>query len=165
MTSYVEYFTKVDIRRGIFQGDSLSPLLFVLCIVPLTQALRKVESGNTLKNRENFNHLLLIDDLKIFAKSDCEVYRLVSTVQMFNKHIGMEFRIKKCGVIVLKRGKVVLSEGVKMPDDEKIKDVEENDKVSMYFRTQQNQGEGDEAELLGRIFEKNEINNEKQIQW
>ena len=25
-----------DIRRGIFQGDSLSPVLVVLCIVPLT---------------------------------------------------------------------------------------------------------------------------------
>ena len=30
----------VEIRRGIFQDDSLSPLLFVLCMVPLSLILR-----------------------------------------------------------------------------------------------------------------------------
>ena len=31
-----ENLGEVDIRRGTFQGDSVSPLLFVLCMVPLT---------------------------------------------------------------------------------------------------------------------------------
>ena len=39
----------------------------------------------------------------------------------------MEFEIKKCGVIVLKRRKVVLSEGVDMPDGERIKEIEKNE--------------------------------------
>ena len=38
----------------------------------------------------------------------------------------MEFGIKKCGVLVLKRGTVVSSEGVEMPDGERIKEVEKN---------------------------------------
>ena len=38
----------------------------------------------------------------------------------------MEFGIMKCGVLVLKRGKIVPSEGVDMPDGEWIKEVEEN---------------------------------------
>ena len=31
-----------------------------------------------------------------------------------------------CGVLVLKRGKTVSSEGAEMPDDERIKEVEKN---------------------------------------
>ena len=36
----------VDVRRGSFQGDSLSPLLFALCMVPLSLILRKVKFPN-----------------------------------------------------------------------------------------------------------------------
>ena len=32
-----------EIKRDIFQGDSLSPLLFVLCMVSLSLILRKVK--------------------------------------------------------------------------------------------------------------------------
>ena len=77
-----EYQTKVDVRRDIFQGDSLSPLLFVICMISLTQILRKVKSGYILKNGEKLNQLLFMDDLKIFAKSECDVNGLVSTVQI-----------------------------------------------------------------------------------
>ena len=67
-----------------------------------------------------------MDDLKIFAKSEHEVNGLVSTVQILSNDIGMEFGIKKCGVLVLERGKVVSSERIEMPNDERIKEVEKN---------------------------------------
>ena len=34
---------KVDIKWGIFQGDSLSPLVFVLALIPLSLILRKAK--------------------------------------------------------------------------------------------------------------------------
>ena len=32
---------EVEIKRGIFRGDSLSPLVFVLALIPLSVILRK----------------------------------------------------------------------------------------------------------------------------
>ena len=91
LTSCGEYLANVDIRRDIFQGDSLSPLLFVICMIPLTQILRKVNSRYTLKDEERLDQVLFMDDLKIFAKSEREVNGLVSTVQILSNDIGMEF--------------------------------------------------------------------------
>ncbi len=42
LTSNGEKLGDVDIKRGIFQGDSLSPLLFVLSMISLSLLLRKV---------------------------------------------------------------------------------------------------------------------------
>ena len=39
----------------------------------------------------------------------------------------MEFGIEKCAVLVLKRGKVVKSEGIKLPDNKKMRPLEENE--------------------------------------
>ena len=36
---------EVEIKRGIFQGDSLSPLVFVLALIPLSLVLRKAKAA------------------------------------------------------------------------------------------------------------------------
>ena len=79
-----------------------------------------------MKSGEKLNNLLFMDDLKNFAKSECEVNGLASTVQILRNDIGMEFRIQECGVLASKRRKVVSSEGEEMPDGERIKEVLKN---------------------------------------
>ena len=36
---------EVEVKRGIFQGDCLSPLVFVLALIPLSLILRKVKAA------------------------------------------------------------------------------------------------------------------------
>ena len=36
---------EVQIKRGIFQGDSLTPLVFVLALIPLSLILRKTKAA------------------------------------------------------------------------------------------------------------------------
>ena len=45
LTSNNQSLGGVDIKRGMFQGGSISPLLYLLCLIPLTVILRKSESA------------------------------------------------------------------------------------------------------------------------
>jgi len=57
---------EVKIRRRIFQGDLLSPLLFVITIIPLTRLQRHCDTGYQLGDGHNkIYHLLFMDDLKL----------------------------------------------------------------------------------------------------
>ena len=75
------------------------------------------------KNECKLNHLLFMDDLKLYAKSEEKTNTLVRTVYLFSTNIGMGFGIKKCGILTMKRGKIVKSEGIKVPDGEVMKQV------------------------------------------
>ena len=62
-----------------------------------------------------------MDNLKRYAKREEQTYTLVRTVYVFSTDIGMEFGIKKCGILTMKRGKIIKSEGIKLPDNEVMK--------------------------------------------
>ena len=95
----------VPIRRGIFQGDSFSPLLFVIALSPLTHILREAAMGYHLeKNGAKVNHLFFMDDLKLYGKNDKEIDSLIKTLWQCSEDIKMEFGILKCAVVSLQRG-------------------------------------------------------------
>ena len=56
-----------------------------------------------------------MDDLKLFGKSDNQIDILLKTVFTFSDDIGMEFGLKKCGVVILKKGKLVKFDGIQLP--------------------------------------------------
>ena len=115
---------EANVKRRIFQGDSLSPLLFVLSMVPLSLILKKVNACYKWGKKEyKLNQLLFMDHLKLHAKSEEQTNALVRTVYVFSTDIGMEFGIKKCGILTMKRGKIVKREGIKLPDGEEMKQV------------------------------------------
>ena len=72
----------IKIKCGIFQGDSLSPLLFHICLIPLTEQLNRLNTGyeeHTTKTK--ISHLLYMDDLKLIAKSEEELQKQIQTVK------------------------------------------------------------------------------------
>ena len=67
-----------------------------------------------------------MDDLKLFGKSEGQTDSLVQTVFIFSEYIDMEFGLKKCGVVILKKGKLVKFEGIHLPNQELMEEVDKN---------------------------------------
>ena len=100
LTSSGNRLAKVNIRRGIFQGDSLSPLLFIVAIIPMTTVLERLEVGYQLKKGgSRINHLMFMDEIKLFSRGTKEIDTLVQTVRIVSGNIRMEFRIEKCALV------------------------------------------------------------------
>ena len=55
-------------KLGIFQGDSLSSLVFSLALIPLSLILRKAKAAYEFsESKEKINHLLFMDHLKLYT--------------------------------------------------------------------------------------------------
>jgi len=91
-------------------------------MMQLSLILRKVNASYDWGGKEDkLNHLLFMDDLKLFSKNEHQIDSLVSTCHIFSTDIGMAFGLKKCGILTLKRGKVARCEGIKLPHGEVLK--------------------------------------------
>ena len=94
---------EAKIQRGIFQGDALSPLLFVIAMMPL-------------------NH-----DIKLFAKNEKELETLIQVLMVFSQDIGIESGIEKCVMWMKKREKRQMTEGTGLRNQIKIRTLREKE--------------------------------------
>jgi hypothetical protein len=117
---------EVKIKRGIFQGDSLSPLMFVMTMIPLTMVLRRLTPAYKTKDGNRINHLLYMDDLKLYGKSQNDMETLIHTVRIYSNDIGMQFGLDKCATLMMRRGKLSGGTTVILPDGGEIQRIEEN---------------------------------------
>ena len=126
LTSESEELARVNIERKIFQGDSLSPLLFVIRLISLSHILRKVTAGYRVGKRKQkrINHLLFMDDLTLYGSNEREAEKLTNTVRILTKDIRMEFGVDKCPHVTMKRGKIVNTGGIELTSGEIIEELE-----------------------------------------
>jgi hypothetical protein len=97
----------IKINRGIFQGDSLSPLLFCIALIPVTHELNRYNCGYQIHGTEGkISHLLYMDDLKLIGRSKEGLTNEIQIVKTFSNDIKMKFGWEKCARICLKSDKV-----------------------------------------------------------
>ena len=86
----------IQIRRGIFQGDSLSPLLFCIAIIPLTNELNRADCGYQVHGTERkISHFSYMDDLKLLGGNENDLKNEMKIVQTISKDINMNFGLEK----------------------------------------------------------------------
>ena len=119
---------ELKIQRGIFHGDALSPLLFVIVMMALNHILMKCTARYKLtKSQEKINHLMYTDDIKLFAKNEKELETLIHTVRIYSQDIGMEFGIEKCAMLIMKSRKRHMIDKRELPDHEKTRTLREKE--------------------------------------
>ena len=64
------------------------------------------------------DHVLFMDDLKLYSQNRKQIDALVNTVQILGKDSGMEFGISKFATLTMKRGVISRSKDVQLPNDE-----------------------------------------------
>lgn len=78
--------------------------------------LREVKAKYQLRDLwEQVNHLLFMDDLKLYSHNEKQIVTIVNTVQNFSKDIRMRIGITMCLPLIKKRCIISRSEGVQLP--------------------------------------------------
>jgi hypothetical protein len=131
-------FPDMDIACGIFQGDSLSPLLFCLALFPLSTQLNNAQRGYKVHD-QTISHLIYMDDLKLFAKNESDGEDLLKIVKDFSSDIGMEFGLDKCAKATFKAGKFIEADNIDLDITTVIRNL---DQADVYKYLGVNEGDG-----------------------
>jgi hypothetical protein len=92
----VDYSEDIRQTRGVQQGDSLSPLLFLLFVADLPGALKDV--GRTLEA------VMFADDLVFYSTSPEDIQSALNALSLYCKINRMRVNLSKTKVMVFRRG-------------------------------------------------------------
>ena len=102
-----------DIKRGVRQGDPLSPYLFVLAIEILTSCIRSDDNIRGIKLGKNeIKQVLYADDITLFLQDRESVKRVQQIFEAFEKISGLKVNKEKTNFVWL--GKETEISGVQL---------------------------------------------------
>ena len=70
---------------------------------------------------------MYMDDIKLFAKNKKELETLIHAVRIYSQDIGMESGKEKCAMLVMKSGKRHMTDGMELPNHDRIRMLEEKE--------------------------------------
>ncbi|XP_011299809.1 RNA-directed DNA polymerase from mobile element jockey-like [Fopius arisanus] len=94
---------EVPVTAGVLQGESLSPLLFILFITDLEKYLRNCGfHGVNINGRDDVLLLLYADDLVILTDSECKLQRILDALHRYCLGNGLTGNSDKTKVMVFR---------------------------------------------------------------
>ena len=94
---------RVELRRGVRQGDSLSPLLYILCVETLACQIRNnpdiegflLPGANWLRARTQYKVRQYADDTTSFVKNYRSFLFLFNSVKIYELGSGAKLNLSK----------------------------------------------------------------------
>ena len=117
----------IDIRRGVRQGDPLTPYLFIICLETLAISVRRNKNiQGILVDKEEIKLEMFADDVTAFLRNTRSLEALLHTADLFSKCSGLEINSEKTECMVLGNhvsstvATVISSKNIRMKDTIKI---------------------------------------------
>lgn len=96
-------------KHGIRQGDSISPLIFVLCIERLSHIILNAVNDSSWKgiklsrNGTHLSHLFFADDIVLFGEATIEQAEVMNKcLRLFCDHSGQKVNTQKSSIFFSK---------------------------------------------------------------
>ena len=93
----------------------------------MTHILRTANPEYELGTGEMINNQLFMDNLKMYSKMESVLDCFIQTVRIFREDNGMLFWIDKGAMLLMKKMKIVKSDGIELPNEKVIKLLEERE--------------------------------------
>jgi exonuclease III len=88
-------------KRGLRQGDALSPLLFNLMIEPFLRSINNSIPGYRFNEKISIKYLAYADDIAIFINKDYELNRLLELYEVYASASNSKLNVDKTEVVTL----------------------------------------------------------------
>eukprot|EP00854_Cymbomonas_tetramitiformis_P034231 gene34231-biopygen21731 len=105
MVSKIEHHSSAPlmVRRGLVQGDSLSPLLFILYLEPLLRWLKAGNKGYLHRLTDSDKQIrtssaAYVDDLALVTESAAQLATQVKKLELYSNWSGLRINKAKCGI-------------------------------------------------------------------
>ena len=104
ITTRIEYkgaTTEITLRRGVKQGDPLSPYIFNAIMNPLLETLEQL-AGYSIERAHTIRSIASADDLILVADDHNEAQELLTLTEQYFKKMGMTIAASKCASFQIK---------------------------------------------------------------
>ncbi|XP_063915482.1 uncharacterized protein LOC135131601 [Zophobas morio] len=87
---------QIPVRRGVYQGDSLSPMLFVLVTASI---IKRIKEDPQIARLSLGKHLIVayMDDIKCHAPNNRSTRAIMAMLEESARALGLELNLGKCG--------------------------------------------------------------------